>query len=140
MSESPGEPQVVYGEFPFELVFLINGEERIINDTLICTYDGISISEAEGKVRKWKSALKSGNEKLVLTTFDNSIVYYDIGPARYYMGDYNDSTYSPNVRCETRFENGIRTDSLVSEKELLEKYEIIIKNWTIASPIKNEFK
>lgn len=89
VSESPNKPEITYAEFPFELVYTSCDEERIITDTLICKFDGIGISEASGKVRKWKSYLKSGAEKLVLETYDNTIIYCDIGPASYYMGDNN---------------------------------------------------
>lgn len=139
ISEPPNKPEITYGEFSLELVYEINGEERIINDTLVCTYEGIGISEASGKIRKWKSILKSGNEKLVLIAYNNVEIYYDIDPARYYMGDYNNSTYSPKVMCETKYENGTTSNSLIFNEELSEKYGIVIKSWISTPPIENHF-
>ncbi len=138
-SESPAKPEITYGEFPFKLVYEINGEEITVDDTLICNYDGIGVSEAVGKVRVWTSSLKSGNEKLVLSSYGNITLYYDIGSASYYMDDYNNGEFSPNVRCETKNEDGTKSDKLIFSDELLNKYAIVIKNWNIRPPIQNSF-
>ena len=140
VSEAPAKPEITYEEFPFELVYEIYGEEITVHDTLICSYDGIGISEASGKVRIWTSALKDGDEKLVLSSNDNVILYYDIGPASYYMGDYNNGNFSPGVRCETKYKNGTKSDRLIFSDELSDQYAIVIKSWRIRPPIQNSFK
>jgi len=58
---NPPKPGITYSEFPFRLVYEINGERKVIEDTLICEYDGIGMDEGRGKYRKWKEHLASGN-------------------------------------------------------------------------------
>lgn len=60
---NPTKPEITHGEFPFHLVYEINGETKVIEDTLICEYDGIGMNEGNGKYRKWKESLASGNKK-----------------------------------------------------------------------------
>ena len=50
-------PEIRYGEFPFRLEYEINGERFVIEDTVICEFDGIGWNEAQGKFRKWKDYL-----------------------------------------------------------------------------------
>ncbi len=51
------------GEFPFCLEYEIKGKRSVIQDTLICEYDGIGINEGQGKYREWKEHLASGKHK-----------------------------------------------------------------------------
>ena len=59
---NPPEPEVTYGEFPFEIVYEIDGEIFTINDVYVCEYRGIALSEASGKCRSWKGYIKSSGE------------------------------------------------------------------------------
>ena len=140
IGETPNKPKIKYEEFPFELVYEMKNEEYTIKDTLVCQYDGIGISENSGKVRKWKSFLKSGKQNVVLLSYDNVTIYYDIGPAKYYMGDYNNHTFSPNIICETKYQDGTKSQQFIFDNELSNKYGIIIKRWSIRSPIQNSFQ
>ena len=145
-SSKPEKPEITYGEFPFRLEYLHNGELKVVEDVLICEYDGVGWSETNGKYRKWKEHLKSGNERVVLLkTRVIAEIYYDPGPADYYMGDYDQfslgDTYShpfPNaVICETGLDStdirGIKAD------ELLQWYGIRLLKWEYIEPIVNHF-
>ncbi|WP_350339123.1 hypothetical protein [Paenibacillus polymyxa] len=37
---NPSRPEITYGKFPFRLEYEINGQRKVIQDTLICEYDG----------------------------------------------------------------------------------------------------
>lgn len=64
---NPPEPEITYCEFPFEIVYEIDGEIITINDVYVCQYDGIGANEGSGKYRVWKSYIKStGEENLIL--------------------------------------------------------------------------
>lgn len=55
---TPSQPKVKTGEFPFEVVYKLNGETYIVRDAYVCIYDGVGFSEGDGKYRKWKGYVK----------------------------------------------------------------------------------
>ncbi len=84
----PLKPEIKYGEFPFRLEYEIDGQRKVIEDNLVCEYDGIGMNEGQGKYRKWNERLTSGNQNILLLSVDNSKeIYYNPGPADYYMDD-----------------------------------------------------
>jgi len=85
--KSPEKPVIRYGEFPFRLVYEINGRRELIEDTLIIKYKGVGIDEGRGKFRKWESRLASGNEGITLFKNELIEIYYPYSSADYYMGD-----------------------------------------------------
>jgi hypothetical protein len=138
----PQKPKITYGEFPFTLVYEINGEERIIKDTLICEYDGVQwVGDFVYGHNSWKESLKSGNERIVLLQIDEtSVIYYPIADlAYYYMGD-------GAVRDTGCYQNAVIThfgkgaNQVIDAEELFNKYSIRILDWEIAPPITNSFK
>ncbi len=80
LGPNPPRPEITYGEFPFRLEYEINGERKVIQDTLICKFDGFGSDEGRGKYRKWKTRLASGNERLTLLKVDETMeIYYSGG-------------------------------------------------------------
>lgn len=140
---NPPRPKITYGEFPFRLEYEINGKIIVVKDTLICEYDGVGINEGEGKYRKWKERLASGNKKVVLLKInDSKEIYYDPGDASYYMGDLMpDEEYTPDFPDAGILERqgGIQNDSTISADELLKRYNIKLISWNYSKPIKNNF-
>lgn len=137
MTPNPPKPEITYGEFPFKLVYEINGEQFVVEDVVVCEYDGVGMNEAVGKYRKWKSYLKSnGKENIVLLDLgdDNSIIY-PTGSVKYYMGDKDTEHYLfPNAVMMRRNGYGIiRADELKSE------YSIVLISWEPSPPIENSF-
>ena len=63
---NPPKPGITYGEFPFRLTYELNGEIKVIEDTIIAEFDGFSTPTSAGIYRVWKTRLKSGNERLTL--------------------------------------------------------------------------
>lgn len=87
MMPSPPKPEVEYGEFPFELVYEINGEVVEVEDTIVCEYQGVE-STANGKYLRWTQYMKStGEENLLVYENEEVALYYNLGSAYEYMGD-----------------------------------------------------
>lgn len=145
--EEPAKPQIVQGEFPFTLIYKINGEKKVIEDTLICEFDGIGVDEGRGKFLKWKSRLASGSTNIILWAGkggrgEELEIYYNYAPPGYYMGDSyfkdgNKSNYSDVV---LKKESSDIDEEFISEKKLLQKYNIEIISWNCEEPIKNVFE
>jgi len=140
---SPPKPEITYGEFPFRLEYEIDGKRVVVEDTLICEYDGIGMNEGQGKYRKWKKHLASGNEKVILLKVDNTKeIYYDPGPGWYYMGDNEtQNKYMHNFPDALFIEQKDKfvTRGTVYEKELLDMYNIKLIGWDYTQPIENNF-
>lgn len=149
MNISPKKPTIKHGEFPFCLIYEINGETIEVKDTLICDYDGLIADAAQGIYRKWKSSLKSGKARIVL--FQNHEIEIFFTPninnweaGAFYMGDneiYDKINIPfPNAWYTSDFESRRLNAYIISAEELLEKYKIKLLSWEIAPPIENEFK
>jgi len=153
---NPPKPEVTYGEFPFHLVYEINGQQKVVQDTLICEYDGIGMNEGQGKYRKWKERLASGNKSILLLNADGASgiafsnketlkqeIYYDPGPGWYFMGDYEPGNEyrqnSPNASYSEQYKDGNGSYGIIHADELISKYHIKLISWDIAKPIKNKF-
>ena len=54
-------PQITEDEFPFVVEYEIDGERYIIEDTVVCSFDGYDHSAWFAKPRTWNAHLKSGN-------------------------------------------------------------------------------
>ena len=59
LSSNPPKPEITYAEFPFEIVYELEGETVTVNDVYVCEYDGIGMNEGVGKYREWKGYIKS---------------------------------------------------------------------------------
>ena len=46
------EPRIKYGEFPFKLIYEIDGKTMTIEDTIICEFDGFKVVGEAGKYSK----------------------------------------------------------------------------------------
>jgi len=65
LEPNPPHPEITHGEFPFRLVYEINGQRQVIEDTLTCDFDLFGTDEGRGKYRKVRERLASGNEMLL---------------------------------------------------------------------------
>lgn len=151
--ESP-KPEITYGEFPFRLEYEINGERKVIQDTLICEYDGIGWDEGQGTHREWKEHLASGKEDVVLLEITNpgyhgdkrivkQEIVYPIGSARYYMGDLDEyESYGecfPDACYYEEYEGGGSGGPVILADDLFKKYHIKLISWHCSKPLKNKF-
>ncbi|GJM80348.1 hypothetical protein HMSSN139_28440 [Paenibacillus sp. HMSSN-139] len=120
----------------------INGERKVIQDTIICEFDGFGADEGRGKYRKWKQRLASGNERITLLKVDDTKeIYYNEGSAEYYMGDYGDAEFQHDFPNASMITKEGRTTSYggIPAEELQKKYNIKLISWDYTSPIKNKF-
>jgi hypothetical protein len=154
----PPAPQVTYGEFPFRLEYEIDGKGIVVEDTVICEYDGIGWNEGVGKHRKWKSSLSDGKEYIVLVEGKNAVpvrewksdeiavyqeIFFNPGVAGYYMGDTEQakiySTTFPDASYFEKYEDGSSMSGIISAKELLDRFKIKLLSWDHSQPIENSF-
>ncbi len=157
LSEAPPTPTITYSEFPFHLEYTINGETVVIDDVLVCEYDGIAINEASGKYRVWKSYIKSTGEDSVLITSDGNLEWrMHLGNEELYMGDYSSYNYYYDINDieayneliekdlkPSIYPQKVSPDVVVGDTDMYEdfiiKYGVEITEWEIAPPIENEF-
>lgn len=59
LSSAPPKPEITYGDFDFKLVYEINGEIRMAEDTIVCGLDGFNVDDGRGKTRRWKEKFKN---------------------------------------------------------------------------------
>lgn len=147
LSPDPPMPENKHGEFPFRLVYEINGVQHTINDTIICNYAGINVDEGNGKYLKWEERLASGKE---LTEFFNgeyhygiklydgfiqgqgsTIIFLDVGNPQYYLGYQEFVEYMPGrVNISSPIATGV-----IREDELWNKYNIRIIEREFSKPM-----
>lgn len=155
---NPPRPEITYGEFPFRVEYEINGQRKVIQDTLICEFDGFGADEGNGKYRKWEERLASGNsfrQSLLEVNGKVEISYYP-GIAEYFMGDLGDNEEFQQTIADSivikRGSRMIKKDGRVFENdgmtvstqfsnadEFLDKYHIKLISWDSTPPIKNNF-
>lgn len=153
--QDPLKPEITYGEFPFRLTYEIDGQIIVVEDTLICEYDGVGSDEGRGKFRRWRSYLASGKSEIVLLEVQNpvadwggkpliQIIYYNPGAAGYYMGDMGEGvvyTHSfPNATNYREYEGGSKGRGIIDAEELYDKFKIKLLEWEYTQPIENTFK
>ncbi len=156
MSPNPEKPEVLYGEFPFTLTYELDGQIQVINDTIVCEFDGFINRGTAGKARKWNTTLKSGKEQLTLLDLRSSNeenelkqtvleLYFSYGTGAYYMGDVE----NPFAREAQSFDwvdykyqtkDGKIGGSGYKADEAFKKYNIRLISWECAPPIENNFR
>lgn len=151
-------PKIETGEFPFVVEYELNGERFVVEDTVVCEFDGYDLSVPSlNKPRKWNEYLKSGDEdKCVIISEENRPsaikngrhnewaklrVYY--GCAEYYMGDPSVKSlvtkYPQFIYYET-YKNHYNWGTKLSEEDLEKYFGIKVIRFEFSEPIKNEFK
>ena len=162
-------PQITEGEFPFVFEYELNGQRYLIEDTVVCSFDGYNSATNNFAIfgypssRKWKESLKSENEgdfgvllieleentESVFTkgriTFDSSI-FLDYGTAEYYMGDTSAISYhEPRIRYFEKYYNEDKkmpnsSFRTLTNEELERYFGIKIIRFEFSSPIENTFE
>lgn len=146
---NPPSPKIKYGEFDFKLEYEISGKRYVVEDTLVCEFDGFEVRALGGsKERKWKSRLKSGRARIVLLRTDDVEIFYDPGlsnsQAAIYMGDNkiyhgdNGSTF-PNAWCRKISTDKNEKAYIIYAHEMLSEYKLQIVSWQPSDPIENDF-
>lgn len=162
--EEQKPPQITTGEFPFVVEYEMNGENCVIEDTVVCEFDGYDLSALTfNKPRSWNAYLKSSEEekRLFIECEPNtnsvlvdgrinieSRVLLQYGDAEYYMGDPNGKSMvyngQPRITYVEYFQTGPKSYEYTSTEmsnEQLEKYfGIKINRFEFSKPIENKFE
>ena len=152
-------PTVTYGEFPFRLEYEVNGNTKVIEDIIICEFDGFEVWGESGKYRKWKTYLKSGTDKscsgrITLLNmrnlnekddFGNTILefFFSYGNAEYLMGEeWHKSKAEIHSYIEFLYQNedGMVCGSSYNADIAYERFKIRLISWECAPPIENKFQ
>lgn len=149
LQPAPPSPEVTHGEFPFLLVYEVDGKQYTIDDIIICDYAGTGMDEGSGKYIKWEQSLANGNKitrfkfntedyQYGIKLFDDviqeqgsTVIILDVGNPQYYLGYKKYTDYSPGrVIILSSSVNGI-----ISEDELWNKYNIKIIEEKFSQPM-----
>ena len=137
-------PEITKAEFPFEIVYEIDGETIVINDVFICEYDGIEWNEGQGRHRQWNGYVKSTGKDYVVLLEDGNLKFAcKVGTAAYYMGDpsmANAGEYTPSIYYIRTFESGGVSSGVAGIEPLLEEYKIKLVSYKLSKPVENSFK
>ena len=143
---NPPRPEVKYAEFPFELVYEVEGEIISVKDFYVCKFTGFEANAGSmQKHRKWDGYVKSTGEDYIIIIQDGDlIIKCFVGDAGYYMGDpeyadwYTDEyPNEPDIHIDRINALDIFTEE--DELEIMDKYKIKIISWKFSDPIENSF-
>ncbi len=139
LSPNPPKPEITYGEFPFRLEYRIEDEVIVVEDVIVCEYDGIDWDEGNGKHRNWKKTFKNTGEEDLLVLIDGDTkIYCSVGGADYYMGDKEyGEPFIPKFYYVEFYDNITVSGSA---GDLLDKYKIELLDWHLSKPIENKFE
>ena len=141
-STKPLVPEITYGEFPFRLVYSINGEKITVEDIFIAEFDGFGWNIGVEGYRRWRGHIKgTGKTRVLVLIDDNRRIYITVGSARYYMGDldfFDGTPFEPAIIMEI-YPNEMR-GTTTSRVDLLRPYNIELIEWELSNPIVNNFK
>ena len=139
---TPPRPEHTYGEFPFSLIYEINGERKEIKDTLVIKYEGMGYNEGLGWYNKWDMYYKKAKREPIteiyrelVTGVGHITIFYELGDHEYYMGIDDEDDFF------IRFEPGdivisSPTDTrVITEEELYNTYNIRIIEKSISPPL-----
>jgi hypothetical protein len=153
----PPKPEITYAEFPFRIEIECEGKRIILEDTVVCEFDGIKMKDVMvggGKYRTWKRELKNGSESPVPPMIGSApnnhlftlrekrendevleAVKYFLGSAEWYMGEPNSD--ANRVKFRVYWKHGLDFET---EEDVLKQYGIKIISIEETPPIKNTFK
>lgn len=142
-SNTPPEPTIKYAEFPFEVVYKLNGETVQINDVFVCEYDGIFWSTNMGYERDWKGFVKSTGERYLFIAGEDKKdgLYFALGSPSIYMGDSDCSDIEGTV-MQIEWEDGGKNlcYTYLTDTQIWQKYNFKLISFTPSNPIENTFE
>ena len=155
-------PQITEGEFPFVFEYELNGQRYLIEDTVVCRFDGYDLSNPFPLIpysRMWYASLKSGEEeKRMIIEFDEntesalvsgrvnteSRVHLFYGSGGYYLGDPEHADRGPKIRYTEKYQTGTKESTItvtdLSYEQLEELFGIKVIRFEFSSPIDNTFE
>ena len=157
-------PKITDGQFSFTVEYIYNGKTYKYQDTVLCNYVGLEDNhgwKSPSKIRAWENSLQSNGENyrdlLIVEQYNVeslftkgrtntcSFVYLSFGRADYYMGEQDYSNiHAPCFYYSESFKNSNGTQSgentLLTEEQLKEYFDIKVIKFDFSSPIENEYE
>ena len=133
----PAIPEITYGEFPFELVYEIDGETVTVKDVYICEFNSFGLN------RRWEGHIQGSGDKYIELLKDGVFTLYcSVGDAEYYMNDEEYTREEPLKPHVFLVESSIfePRKPFRTQEEILEHYKIKIISWKFTDPIEDAYK
>ncbi len=144
LSPNPPEPEITYAEFPFEIVYEIDGKTVTVNDAYVCEFDGFGWNEGVGKHREWKGYIKSSGAKELVLLEDGDLKFaVSVGFPEYYMSDQSVTQIkelTPSIYYIKPNEYGGVSSGIIDIEPLLEQYKLKLTSFKFSEPIENSFE
>lgn len=145
-SKKPDKPVNQYGEFPFKLVYEVNGERIEIEDVLVVEHLEQDWNEGSGTYNKWNTFHKKGTKTENCTTLDlyecggigGTTITLFLGSCEYYMG--LDETIASIYKLYEINPGDIVISSqkefrVITDEELYDKFGIKIIEKSVSTPL-----
>ena len=146
LSPGPEKPEIPYGEFPFKLVYEINGERIEIDDVLVIEHLGQDWNEGSGKYNEWHTFHMKGTKAKNCTTLDlcensetdGATITFFLGSCEYYMGleETSASIYKRyKINPGDIVVSSHKEFRVITEEELYDKFGIKIIEKSVSMPL-----
>ena len=136
-------PRITYAEFPFEIVYELDGETVTVSDVYVCEFDGYGWNESAGKHRQWKGYVKSTGDREVTLLKDGNLKFaVSVGTPEYYMDDpamEGAEEPTPTIYYVQTFESGGVSSGVLNIEPMLEQYKLRLVSWSLSKPIQNSY-
>ena len=150
------EPAITEGEFPIYLEYEKYGARYIIDDIVVCSYNGI---DTTGFIpfRSYSVSLKNESNTTLMFFVDNTeskltkgrineeaSIRLHIGNGGYYLGDPDDKDYTPYISYDEQYKTEPKVTHIdftkLTNEQLEEIFGIKIIRFEFSSPIENTFE
>ena len=156
LSPNLTEPEITSGEFPFVIEYEFEGETYIVEDTVVCSYEGNDPS-AWVPTRSYSYDLKNDSNRLMIEFDANTeslltegqineesrIVWY-YGHGGYYLGDPKKTDRGPCINYVEIYNTSPKVShhqtTKLTNEQLEELFGIKIIRFEFSSPIENTFE
>ncbi len=135
----PEVPAITYGEFPFRIVYSIDGEIFELEDSYICECKGVGFEYALHKDLIWETYLKDSCTRYIeLCDIPNGyrLCLYAGSPEYYMLESF--PPYGDHVPGEYLHSSSNDRREEISFEEAKEKYRLEIISAEFSEPIENE--
>ena len=132
------EPTVKYGEFPFKLTYVLNGNTVTVSNTYVCEYVGVGWDTGRGFFPKWNGYVKeTGLENVLICEDEDRMVFCQVGDPLFYMG-YPEQLAWENKSLEPHLYTVEKNDTKYLPFDKIQSvYNIEIVEWEFFDPIQN---
>ena len=136
-------PEITYAEFPFQVVYEMDGEVITLNETLICEYAGETWDGSRhDRYRTWKKRYAGGEDLILKRISDTEYIGFSLGgTSAYWMGDTESLSccMTPHGGNHVVLTEKTKSEMFMHCDELYDKFGIRIIDVKTSAPIENTF-